>query len=283
VSPRLKIGISPCPNDTFVFHGLLEGAADACGLELSIELADVEELNRRFARGKLDAAKCSFHAALFLARAAVVLPCGSALGFGVGPLLLSRPGAGAPARDSLVLCPGERTTAHLLCRLFHPDLGRVEQTVFSEILPRLARGAADFGVCIHEARFTYETYGLGLVEDLGATWERATKLPLPLGGILARRDLGPDVLARLARAIRGSLEHARAHRDAAFATMRRHARETEEGVIWKHVELYVNRWTEDLGDEGRRALAELSRIAEAAGLVPRGGPAIEVLPAAPSS
>jgi len=263
---RLSIGISPCPNDTFVFHGLLERRVDPCGLDLSIELADVEELNRRFARGELAAAKCSFHAAMSRSGEAVVLPVGAALGFGVGPLLLARPGAGPLGSSSRVLCPGEGTTAALLFELFHPRTGRIEHVRFSEILPRLARAEADFGVCIHEARFTYRDHGLARIEDLGETWERETRLPLPLGGILARAQIGPEALLGLTRAIRGSLAYARAHRAEALATMRIHAQELSDDVLWRHVDLYVNRWTQELGQEGRRALAELHRRARAAGL-----------------
>lgn len=270
MSPRLRIGISPCPNDTFVFCGLLRGG------DYEIVLADVEELNRRFAAGELDAAKCSFHAARSLGRTAVVLPAGAALGFGVGPLLLSRPGARALSADSRVLCPGEGTTAHLLFRGFHPRAGRVEQVLFSEILPRLARGAADYGVCIHEARFTFAQHGLVEVEDLGATWERATGLPLPLGGILARLELGPDELSKLVAAIRGSLAFARSNPSEALTTMRRYAQELDDRVLGQHVELYVNRWTEDLGQEGRSALRKLHAFARDAGFPSGDGPPIEV-------
>jgi 1,4-dihydroxy-6-naphthoate synthase len=273
MSRRLRIGISPCPNDTFVFCELLRGS------EYEIELANVEELNRRFAAGELDAAKCSFHAARSLGRTAVVLPAGAALGFGVGPLLLARAGARPLAADSRVLCPGEGTTAHLLFRRFHPTAKRVEHVVFSEILPGLARGEADYGVCIHEARFTFARHGLAQVEDLGATWERATGLPLPLGGILARRELGAARLSRLVSAIRGSLAFARAHPAEALATMRRHAQELDDRVIGQHVELYVNRWTDDLGKEGRDALRKLHEIARDAGFAPGDGPPIEVFDA----
>jgi 1,4-dihydroxy-6-naphthoate synthase len=274
---RLRVGISPCPNDTFAFHGLLERAVPTDGLELEFELADVEELNRRLARGDLDAAKCSFHAALHLAETAVVLPAGSALGFGVGPVVLARDPGRVLAPGARVLCPGEWTTAHLLFRAFHPEAERIEHVVFSEIPARLERGEADFGVCIHEARFTYAARGLSLVEDLGATWEGRTGSPLPLGGILARRELGRDALARLARAIRRSIRHGREHRDEALRTMRRHARETEDDVLWKHVELYVNDATSDLGPAGRRALGELERLARGAGLLPAGAAPLEVL------
>jgi 1,4-dihydroxy-6-naphthoate synthase len=268
---RLRIGISTCPNDTFTFHGLLCGAVRAEGIDLDFTLADVQELNDALARGELDVGKASFHAALLLADRFGVLPVGSALGFGNGPLLLaardgdspSRARPGSPAR---VLAPGKDTTATLLYRLFHDGEGRVEQTVFDRILPALAAGEADFGVCIHEARFTYRDHGVFLVEDLGARWERETNSPLPLGGILARLDLGGDVHARLTRAIRASLDHSLAHRADALVTMRRFAQETSDAVIWKHVELYVNAFTRDLGEVGATALAHLASIARTRGI-----------------
>lgn len=280
---RVRLGISPCPNDTFAFHGLLVGAVRPRGFDIDLEFADIEALNHGYAAGRYDAAKASFAAALAWSASTVVLRAGSALGFGVGPLLLARPGApplsgvGA-ARPARVLCPGEHTTAHLLYRLFHRGEGRVEQAVFSDILPALERGDADYGVCIHEGRFTYARYGLALVEDLGATWERRMVAPLPLGGIVARRALGPAVHAELCAAIRASLELSRAEPDAALATMRAHAAELGDDVIRAHVDLYVNEWTRDLGEAGARALAALSRAARDAGLVDGHLPGLEVAP-----
>ncbi len=277
----VRLAISPCPNDTFAFHGLMTGAVRAEGLDIAIELVDIEAANAGYAAGLFDAAKVSFAAALEWGATSVVLRTGSALGFGVGPLLLARPGAppllaGANPAPR-VLCPGERTTAHLLYRLFHRGKGRVEQTVFSDVMPALESGAADYGVCIHEGRFTYARRGLVLVEDLGATWEREMRAPLPLGGIVARRELGTDVLRALDSAIGASLDLARAEPDAALATMREHAQELDDDVIRAHVDLYVNEWTRDLGATGTRALAALSRAARAAELVPDHLPALEVL------
>ncbi len=277
MKPRLRIGISPCPNDTFAFDALLERRIAPAGLDLEIVFDDVESLNRRFESGELDAAKCSFAAALLLADRAVVLASGSALGFGVGPLLLARDASAKLSQSSRVLCPGARTTASLLFRLFHAGSGRVEQVRFSEILPSLARGEAEFGVCIHEARFTYSRFGLALAEDLGTTWERATGSPLPLGGILARKSLGPDVLRDLSRAVRASVDHALAHRDATLPTLRRHAQELDDAVLWSHVDLYVNERTRDLGAEGARALAKLGSIAAEAGAIPAGAPRLEIV------
>jgi 1,4-dihydroxy-6-naphthoate synthase len=279
---RLRVAISTCPNDTFAFHGLLERCVDAHGIEFDFRLGDVQELNELLARGEVDVAKASFHAALRLADRYGVLPAGAALGFGNGPLLLAAREGDSPARPrddgrpARVLAPGADTTATLLYRLFHAGEGVVEQTVFDRIMPVLARGDADFGVCIHEARFTYREHGVFLVEDLGARWERETQSPLPLGGILARLDLGADVHHRLAAAIRDSIDYARTHRNEALATMRRYAQETADDVLWKHVELYVNDFTRDLGDVGRAALGRLDAIARERGIV-AGHTALRVL------
>jgi 1,4-dihydroxy-6-naphthoate synthase len=264
----LEVGISTCPNDTFAFHALLTGeVVPADGLELSFTLADVEELNRRVLAGRLDVAKVSFHAALAAAGDVRVLSAGAALGRGVGPLLLAARAGERPTPSSRVLCPGRWTTASLLWELFHPGEGVVEQRVFSEILPALEAGDADFGVCIHEGRFTWQEHGLGYVEDLGETWERATDAPLPLGGIVARRTLDERTSKNVADAVRRSIEWGHAHREATLVTMRRHAQELADDVLWAHVDLYVGEHTLELGDEGRRALAVLARRARERGLL----------------
>ena len=282
----IHLGISTCPNDTFAFHGILERKVDLRGLDFRVDLLDVEELNRRLFAGDFDVAKASFHAALRLRGALGVLPVGSALGFGVGPLLLAArpdthprdpvpqpPGGARPAR---VLCPGAHTTATLLYELFHTDEGAVEQVVFSDIMPALEAGAADFGVCIHEGRFTWRAHGLALVEDLGAVWEKATGAPLPLGGILARHALGPDTIQTVTAVIRDSLAHARSHREETAPTMRRYAQELSDDVMFQHVDLYVNDWTTDLGDAGRAALETLDRQARRAGLADSAAPPLRV-------
>lgn len=261
VSARLRVGLSTCPNDTYAFAGLLTGAVRAQGLELDFELADVQALNEGLAAGRFDVVKASFAAALAHARDWVVLPVGAALGFGVGPLVV---GAGRPLPPRpLVLCPGRDTTATLLWRLYGDRRARVEQVVFSAVLPAVARGAADLGVCIHEGRFTYAAHGLALVQDLGACWERDTGAALPLGGILARAALPPDVRAAFARALASSIAHADRHPQIALATMRRHAREADDAALWQHVELYVNAETRALSPAGRRALVALCERARA--------------------
>ena len=278
----IHLGISTCPNDTFAFHGILEGKVDPRGLDFRVELLDVEELNRRLFAGDFDVAKASFHAALLLRDTLGVLPVGSALGFGVGPLLLAArpgthprdpvPGPSDASRSARVLCPGAHTTATLLYELFHAGEGVVEQAVFSDIMPALEAGGADFGVCIHEGRFTWRAHGLALVEDLGAVWEEATASPLPLGGILGRHALGAGTIGAVSDVIRDSLAYARTHRGETGSTMRRYAQELTDDVMFQHVDLYVNDWTTDLGDTGRAALETLDRQARRAGVATSGAP-----------
>jgi 1,4-dihydroxy-6-naphthoate synthase len=267
VSRTIRLGISTCPNDTFAFHGLLTRAVDWRGLRFEVELLDIEQLNERLLGDGFDVGKTSFHAALHLADDHVVLPSGSALGFGVGPLLLSdAPDRRPESAGQLTLCPGRHTTAALLFALFHPNTTRVEHVVFSEIMPRLEAGKADFGVCIHEGRFTWQQRGLGLVEDLGTRWERETGCPLPLGGIVASSRLPVETIATVQQVIHDSLQFALADRQAALPTMRRYAQEFDDQVLMQHVDLYVNQWTLDLGIEGARALDELSARAASIGL-----------------
>ncbi|MBL8892716.1 MAG: 1,4-dihydroxy-6-naphthoate synthase [Planctomycetaceae bacterium] len=288
---KIRIGISTCPNDTFAFSPLLDKRLDTDGLEFEFCLLDVQELNERLRAGDLDVGKASFHAALSLSERYGVFAAGAALGFGNGPLLLARPGItgsssasinlGTPDRGSQepvsrvvgpnasarVLCPGQDTTAHLLFRLFYPGVDQVDQVVFSEIAPALLSGRADYGVCIHEGRFTYHQQGLGLVEDLGQRWEMETGSPLPLGGILGRLDLGAEVLGRISRLIQASVRTALTQRELALPMMRFYAQEFADEVLWAHVDLYVNRWTVDLGRVGLSALQELGRRAATCGLV----------------
>ncbi len=267
MSRPIRLGISTCPNDTFAFHGLLTRIVDWRGLDFTVELLDIEQLNERMLRDEFDVCKVSFAAALDMTERIVVLPSGSALGFGVGPLLLAaREGTRPADAGQLTLCPGRHTTATLLFALFHPGATRVEQAVFSAIMPRLVAGTADFGVCIHEGRFTWQAHGLHLVEDLGTRWEAETRSPLPLGGIVAARRLPADVIEAVQGVIHDSLAFARANPAAALPTMRAHAQEFADDVLMRHVELYVNDWTLDLGKVGRRALAALSARAASIGL-----------------
>jgi len=255
----LRLGLSTCPNDTFLFGPLLEGRVDRRGLDLELHLADVEELNQLLVAGELHVSKASFATAVQLADKFGVLRVGSALGFGVGPVLLGLPGAPLPTLGSRVLCPGAGTTATLLMRCLHPQVVDLVQVRFDRIMPALLAGEADAGVCIHEGRFTYADQGLALLDDLGARWEESTGTPVPLGGLLARLDLGDSVHRTLAAVLSDSLALARADPEAVLPTMRRWAQELDDDVIRRHVELYVNDATTDLGEPGSRCLAELAR------------------------
>jgi 1,4-dihydroxy-6-naphthoate synthase len=269
VTRPIHLAISTCPNDTFAFHALITKAVDWRGLEFRLEFLDIQQLNDRLFSGDFDAAKTSFHAALKMTDETVVLPSGSALGYQVGPLLLAaQPGIVPLDASQVTLCPGEDTTAALLFQLFHNETTHVRHVVFSDIMPALERGEADFGVCIHEGRFTWEQAGLSLVEDLGTRWETETACPLPLGGIVARRSLPSDVIGAVQATIHDSLQYAISDRRAALPTMRRFAQEFDDDVLMQHVDLYVNEWTVDLGETGCEALNQLSQRATLAGVLP---------------
>jgi len=276
-STRIRLGISTCPNDTFAFHALLNRKVDWQGLDFEVELLDIQQLNQRLFDDAWDVAKASFHAALLLTERTMVLPTGSALGFGVGPLLLASKADDRPTDlRQLTLCPGEHTTANLLFKLFYPNTTRIEHTVFSEIMPQLQQNRADFGVCIHEGRFTWQRQSLHLVEDLGTRWEQETNAPLPLGGILASRRLKPEIIAKVNAVISDSLAYAHQNRSEARLSMRKYAQEFDDEVLMEHVKLYVNDWTTDLGELGRDALSALSERARAIGLIPEDASGIEV-------
>lgn len=280
---KLHLGISTCPNDTFTFAALLEGRVDTDGFSFEIDLLDIDQLNRGLMAGQFDLAKTSFNAALSLADQIVVLPVGSALGFGVGPLLLASQAdtfprsTGPGERLALTLCPGEHTTAKWLFDLFYPDTTRVEHVVFSDIMPRLVDGAADFGVCIHEGRFTYESAGLYCVADLGDLWERKTCCPLPLGGLVMRRQQSAGTMRRVSEVISRSLAIARDRPETALPAMRRYAQSMEDDVLMQHVELYVNDWTADLGATGRGALGVMAQLSESRGNGQERRPVLDVL------
>lgn len=279
MSHTVRLGISTCPNDTFAFHALINRLVDWRGLDFQIDLLDIQQLNASLFEQRFDVAKCSFHAALLLSDSVYVLPSGSALGFGVGPLLLAAETGAKPRSSSqLTLCPGLHTTASLLFRLFYPQTTQIEQVVFSEIMPRLEDRSADFGVCIHEGRFTWENQGLGLVEDLGTRWENETQCPLPLGGLVGAKSVSIDKLRTIQQVVRESIEFSLAQPDAALPTMRQHAQEFDDDVLMQHVSLYVNDWTVDLGDVGLAALQQLNERAKSAGVIPAVTKGLERLP-----
>jgi len=282
---KIDLAISTCPNDTFAFHAILENKVDLRGLNFNVQLLDIQQLNDGLFEGRFDVAKASFHAAALLTDQTVVLPSGSALGFGVGPLLLSARSEMNPNQQTdqpqTVLCPGKHTTATMLFKIFYADAvasGNVslKQTLFSEIMPELENQTADFGVCIHEGRFTWQDAGLDCVEDLGTRWENETDSPLPLGGILANRNLGNDMIERVQSVIQNSVQWGLDHPEQTIPTMRKHAQEFSDEVLMQHVKLYVNQWTVELGETGEQALRGLSEKAKSCRIVPQDAAPIEV-------
>jgi 1,4-dihydroxy-6-naphthoate synthase len=261
----MKIAFSPCPNDTFVFHawthGLIEGAPP-----VDVTYADIDVTNTAAEHGAFDVVKVSYAALPWLLDRYTLLPSGGALGRGCGPLVLTR--GGVPDLDGrMVAVPSERSTAFLLFRLWASGQrpSRIDVVPFASIMPAVRDGSYDAGLVIHEARFTYPSYGLTALVDLGAWWESDTGLPIPLGAILAARDLDA---AALTRVVRASVEHAWAHPSASAAYVAEHADEMSPKVQRQHIDLYVNEFTRDLGDEGYAAASALLDRAFAAGLTP---------------
>lgn len=260
---NLTLGYSPCPNDTFIFYALVRGRIETGGLSFTETLEDVETLNRMAMRGALDVTKVSFNALGFLRDDYCLLRSGGALGRGCGPLIVARePLRAQDLRGKKIAVPGMLTTAYLLMRLFDPMLKDVEAMPFHRIMEAVASGSADAGLIIHEGRFTYPRYGLHEVMDLGRWWEEATGLPIPLGAIAAKRELGTETINKVDSLIRESLLYARAHPEEPMSYIKEHAQEMEDEVIRKHIELYVNDFSVDLGDEGTRAVEEFFRRAE---------------------
>lgn len=270
-SAELSLGFSPCPNDTFVFDALVHGRVATHGLAFRERLEDVETLNRLAADGALDVTKASYGAIPWLLDRYALLRSGGALGRGCGPLVVARePLPMTALRGRRIAIPGARTTASLLLRLFDPALSHGEERVYSDIMPAVARGEVDAGLIIHESRFTYREHGLVRLLDLGEWWEGETGLPIPLGGILAKRELGATSLERLADAVRASVEHAFAHPQDSAGYVRQHAREMDPEVVRRHIDLYVNRFSVELGHEGEQAVATLFARGHAAGILPQG-------------
>jgi 1,4-dihydroxy-6-naphthoate synthase len=261
----MKIAYSPCPNDTFVFHAWAHGLVpDAPALDVTF--ADIDITNTAAERGEFEVVKVSYAALPWLLEDYTLLPSGGALGRGCGPLVLTR-GDVASLDGRTVAVPSERSTAYLLFRLWASGQrpARIDVVPFTSIMPAVRDGKYDAGLVIHEARFTYPSYGLQSLVDLGEWWEGDTGLPIPLGAILARRSLDATALGRAARA---SVEYAWADPAASASYVAAHADEMSPDVQRRHIDLYVNEFTRDLGDEGYAAAGALLDRAHAAGLTP---------------
>ncbi|MCB0616555.1 MAG: 1,4-dihydroxy-6-naphthoate synthase [Phaeodactylibacter sp.] len=266
---KLRLGFSPCPNDTFIFDAMLHGKVDTEGLEFQPVIADVEELNQKAFAKTLDITKLSYHAFAFLLKDYALLDAGSALGNNVGPLLIAKaPMKEAAINNARIAIPGKYTTANFLLSLAYPGAKNKTEMLFSDIEEAVLTEKMDAGLIIHENRFTYQDKGLIKIKDLGEFWESTTRMPIPLGGIVANRALGPEVLEAANRVMARSVAFALDHPEEPRAFVRKHAQEMEEEVMYKHIHLYVNDYTRSLGIKGKEAVQLLFDIAMAKGVIP---------------
>jgi 1,4-dihydroxy-6-naphthoate synthase len=268
---KLSLGFSPCPNDCFMFDAIVNRRIDLEDLEFSIRMADVEALNKAAFAGQADVTKLSYHAYAYCTRDYVLLDAGSALGRNCGPLLISKrpiPVDEVAAGTLAIAVPGRYTTANFLLGLAFPAALNKTELLFSDIETAVLDGRFDAGLLIHENRFTYAAKGLKKIIDLGEFWEGETGAPIPLGGIVVNRSLPREVQRAVNRVLRRSVEYAFAHRAASLPFVREHAQEMSEDVMYRHIDLYVNEYSIDLGVEGKRAVELLFQRAAATGIIP---------------
>ncbi|MFE7271342.1 1,4-dihydroxy-6-naphthoate synthase [Streptomyces sp. NPDC057623] len=271
----VRIAYSPCPNDTFVFDALAHDRVPGAPT-LDVTFADIDITNGMAERGEFDVLKVSYAVLPYVLDEYALLPCGGALGRGCGPLVLTRE-EGVDLTGRTVAVPSERSTAYLLFRLWAADtlpdgVGEIVVMPFHEIMPAVRDGKVDAGLVIHEARFTYQNYGLHKLADMGEHWEATTGLPIPLGAIIAKRSLGAPKLLLLADSIRTSVRAAWDDPEASRPYVMEHAQEMDPSVADQHIGLYVNEFTSDLGEDGYAAVRGLLTRAAAEGLVPPLGP-----------
>ena len=263
----LRAAVSSCPNDTHIFYGLICGDHCLPGAEISWDFEDVETLNREALRGTYDITKISFHAYLAVRDRYRLLRTGAALGFGCGPVVVSRKPVTAADLPALrIVLPGEWTTAHLLFRLFAPNAQQKRFVRYDEIISALTAGAADVGVIIHEDRFVFEHAGLHRVADLGEWWASRTGAPIPLGGIVMKHEAAVQYADAFDTLVRRSLDERASDPDRAMPFILRHARQMEPSIVRRHIDTFVNRFSYDLGDEGDRAVRVLEKMVKEAGI-----------------
>ncbi|MFO7755865.1 MAG: 1,4-dihydroxy-6-naphthoate synthase [Bacteroidales bacterium] len=265
----LSLGISTCPNDTFVFDAMVNGKTDTGEIDFDCKLTDVEELNRHAFNAELDITKISYHAYAYVSQDYILLNAGSALGFNNGPLLVA--GSEMPASDLVgrrIAIPGIYTTANLLMGIIYPNLTLKEEYLFSDIEDIVLKGEAAGGLLIHENRFTYRDRGLVKIRDLGEAWQELTSMPIPLGGIAVKRRLGPGMAVKLDNILAASIDYAYNNPLSSYEFIKKYAASMERDVMQKHIDLYVNDFSRNLGDRGRAAVKILYEKAVATGLIP---------------
>lgn len=276
---QLSIGFSPCPNDTFIFNGLVHKVlGNTCTLFDKEILADVETLNGWAMQGKLDVTKISFHALGHVLDTYTLLMAGGALGRGCGPLLVAREKFSLDDLSSKkIAIPGRYTTAAMLLGMFIPECDNLVIMPFEKIMPSIVDKKVDAGVIIHESRFTYTGYGLQCIQDLGSWWEEISGHPIPLGGIVAKRSLGKELIQGIDQCIQKSVQWAYANRDQTMSYIRNNAQELDDNVICEHINLYVNSYSENLGSEGLAAVEDFLKRGRQAGVLPESSSPIKGL------
>ncbi|MFA4830324.1 MAG: 1,4-dihydroxy-6-naphthoate synthase [Thermodesulfovibrionales bacterium] len=265
----LSLGYSPCPNDTFIFYALVHGKIDAGDLKFKEILLDVEALNQKAINSELDITKVSYSTFANLMEDYCLLRSGGALGRGCGPLVVSKRNYSMKdLKGKRIAIPGELTTAYLFLQLFDPSLkDNVKVMVFSDIMDAVKKGEVDAGLIIHESRFTYKSYGLKKVIDLGEWWEKETGLPIPLGCISAKRRLGSELINKIDSLIKESILYSMAHKKESTKYIKNHSQEIEDSVIEAHINLYVNDYSIDIGEDGIKAVQALFDMAGEKGII----------------
>ena len=253
---KLTLGSSPCPNDTFIFDAMLHHKIDTEGLEFEVVFSDVEDLNKSAFQAKLDITKLSYNAFTHCVEDYILLDSGSALGNNCGPILIKKPNT-ILTKDSKIAIPGEYTTANMLLGIAFPNYQNTKETLFSEIENNVLEGKVDAGLIIHENRFTYQKKGLEKVKDLGEFWQETTGLPIPLGGIVVKRELSLPVQQKIERVLRRSIEYALENRHSSSKFIKIYAQEMEKEVVDAHINLYVNEYSVSLGEQGKKAVKML--------------------------
>ena len=259
---KLTLGFSPCPNDTFIFDALINKKIDTGDLSFDAVLEDVQTLNNWAIAGKLDISKISYGVLPLVLKEYIVLNAGGALGKGVGPLLISKHAVAATEKidEKIIAIPGENTTAHMLFSLAYPQAQHKQFIIFSGIEDAVINGKVDLGVIIHENRFTYQQKGLKKVIDLGEYWEQQTQYPVPLGGIVIKRSIDNKLQKKIDALIQQSVEYAFENYPALADYVKQHSQEMEENVMRQHIDLYVNKYSIDLGKEGKEAVKKLLTV-----------------------
>ncbi len=265
---KISLAHSPDSDDAFMFYGLARGKVETSGLEIVHSLKDIESLNREAREGRHEVTAISFHAYPYVADKYALMPCGGSIGDGYGPLLVARePFAPGQIGGRTVAVPGTLTTAYLALKLFAPSV-ETRVVPFDQILGEVEAGRADVGLIFHEGQLTFGGHGLHKILDLGAWWKQETGLPLPLGGNAVRRDLGPELMARLTRLVRETVRYSLDHRPDALAYAMSFARGMDPSVADRFVGMWVNDMTLDCGPQGRAAVQTLLDRGHAAGVIP---------------